>query len=519
MPRTLSEQEFNQVRQSVLQSAPPNMDEATFTRWVGPQFAAAIAEAETRPVSPQGSAIDRAASSFGTMINPLTAAQGIYQAVRHPIDTGTAILGQMGDQWSQGLDLAKQGRYVEGAGHMAAGSLPVIGPTAAQIGEQAASGDRAGAVGATAGLFAPMLVKPGLNALRRAAPEGLRATVAEHLEAKGAQRVADVMSPKIGANKTRFGNMADQVAPELAKNPDMAAWSRAGLQAKVQQAFEAAQTQLDEAADARNVGKAFDTKPILDALQEARNKLVAEPVDASRPIPSVENGVPQGRPIGETVEPKPNAPRIGAIDDVIAEVKQLGPIARYESLRRIRQAWDSVAKPIYNESMTADYLKVKGNALGAADATGALREHLATFEPATDAANQKYSLYKKANDVLTATAEVERTRPRVGRAIIARLTGTILGGEAGGTVGAAAGFVLGPTAESVLAAGGTTKIQTAQLMTRLAAAIRTGDVATVDSTLSRLQRMVPTSAVQISQQAGPIGAARQTGRPDTTAAR
>src|SRR5438034_57501 len=114
--RILSEQEFNQVRNAVLASAPPNMDEATFNRWIGPQMAGALQQAELT-AAPQGSAAGRFVSNAAAMLNPVTMASGLYQAVRHPIDTGTAIVGQMGEQLGQAKDAYQYGRYSEAAGH------------------------------------------------------------------------------------------------------------------------------------------------------------------------------------------------------------------------------------------------------------------------------------------------------------------------------------------------------------------------------------------------------------------
>src|SRR5207247_10371873 len=124
-------------------------------------------------------------------------------------------------------------------------------------------------------------------------------------------------------------------------------------------------------------------------------------------------GGPTG-PLGADVVPGPNAARVAVIDQAVDELRQLGPEARYEPIRRIRQAYDSQAKTVYSPSVTADYLKAHGGKLGAADGTGTLREGLARWDPKTAAANSQYSLYRTANDVLEATAEVERTRPKVG---------------------------------------------------------------------------------------------------------
>jgi hypothetical protein len=221
----------------------------------------------------------------------------------------------------------------------------------------------------------------------------------------------------------------------------------------------------------------------------------------------------QGRPLGNDVVPTPNKVRVAQIDKAINEIRQLGPVARYEPLRRIREAYDQPARAKYAAAVTPDYLKKMGEANGAADVTGTLREALARFDPETAKANAEYSLYRKADDVLTATKEVERTRPKVGRQIMARLTGSVIGEQAAGLPGAAAGFVLGPALDAAVSSGVTTKLQTARLMTRLADAIRRGDVGHVSSLSYELKRLAAQGAIvqatsPSESQGQPIGASR-----------
>lgn len=542
--RTLSEQEFNAIRDRVLAAAPDGLSEADFQRYIGPAMAQAIGEAENLPPTPEGGAVGRFAAGAAEMLNPIEMVKGAAQAVRHPIQTGTAIVGAMGDQWSRAAEAAREGHYSEAVGHAVAGSIPLVGPAAAEIGERIGEGDIAGGLGTTAGLLTPFGVKPAVQGVRRAIPAGARQAAAGALEKGAANRVAGVMSPQVGPNKTRFGGMAEQVAPEIAANPQMGAWSRTGLQNQVEAGFDDAARALDDAADARLTARTFDTKAIVEALKTGRQKLVAEAVEGSRLVPTlrgpggrptpagptrnVQSGqmqqapTKQGRPIGQDVEPAPSAARIAAIDQVISEIQQLGPVARYEPLRRIRAAWDQVAKQKYNPSMTADFMKKTGEASGAAEATGVLRQHLAKFEPATATANAQYSLMKTARDVLKATEEVERTRPRVGRQIMARLTATVGMGAAAGTPGAITGFLFGPAVEAALSAGVTTKIQTARLMSRLATAIRKGDVGHVTSLTSQLRRMAPTGAVlteRTTTAMAPVAAEDSTNAPATGAQR
>lgn len=157
MPRTLGEDEFNTVRDAVLKAAPAGLSEAEFYRYIAPKFQEALGVAENSSAPVTGSSVGRFLSGAAEMLNPVTAVTGIANAVMHPIDTATGMVNQAGQQFSQAKDLAQQGRYVEAAGHAAAGAIPVIGPAAAAAGEQIAGGDIAGGLGKGAGMLAPVL--------------------------------------------------------------------------------------------------------------------------------------------------------------------------------------------------------------------------------------------------------------------------------------------------------------------------------------------------------------------------
>lgn len=476
------------------------------------------------PAQPEGSATGRFLSNAGAMLNPITAAQGIYNAVRHPLDTGAAILQAQGEQFGKAGDAFREGRYSEAIGHGAAGVVPLVGPAAAAAGEQIGSGDVAGGLGAAAGMLipvgAPAALRGAVRGTRAVMSPTARAAAATSLEQSAAGRVADVISPKVGANKTRFGNKAEGVAPQLAKDlaEDGAPWTREGFHAQVGERLTAAEQGLDAASDARLSARTFETKPLIDALLEKRRALTAEAVEGSRPIPTVHGpgGVPtpsgmtrnvssgqmqrtltkEGRPLGEDVVPGPNAGRVAVLDQAIDELRQLGPVTRYEPIRRIRQSYDGPAKAVYSPSMTADYLKAQGGKLGAADVTGTLRDTLAKWDPETAAANADYSLYRTADDVLEATREVERTRPRVGRVIAARVFGTVTGGQLGGAAGAAMGYVGAPLLDAGAAMGLTTKLKIAGLQQQLANAIRGGHVEHAMSLTEKLARLAKSPRTQ-----------------------
>jgi hypothetical protein len=160
--------------------------------------------------------------------------------------------------------------------------------------------------------------------------------------------------------------------------------------------------------------------------------------------------------------------------------------------------------------MTADFLKAQGGKLGAADVTGVLRDHLAKLDPQTATANAHYNLYKTADDVLEATREVERTRPKVGRRIMARVLATTVGEHAGGPAGAVVGFVAAPAVDAAMSSGLTTKLQTARLMTKLATAIRAGDEGYVISLTSQLKRLGTQAVTVTGRSTSPTGYQTQT---------
>ena len=194
--RTLSESEFEAIRQRVLSAAPKGMDEAGFNRWFTPRFDGAIAEAEQLPEA-RGGAAGRFVGNAASALNPVAMAQGIYGAVRHPIDTAQAVIGQQADQFGKAKQAFSEGRYSEAAGHGVASALPMIGPAAANAGEQIGSGDVAGGLGAGVGLLAPVVAaRPLVNAAGKAigktavplARSAIKPTVAQMRQGAGASQ-------------------------------------------------------------------------------------------------------------------------------------------------------------------------------------------------------------------------------------------------------------------------------------------------------------------------------------------
>lgn len=524
MSRTLSEAEFNRIKQQVYAALPVGLTEAEFNRRAPSALAAALAEAENVPAVPEGSAASRFASNLSAQVNPVAIARGLYESVKSPEAVTRTLEGLVAASKAQGqqaLQAGREGRYVEALGHGAA-MLPLIGPAAAAAGEQIASGDIAGGLGTGTGLIAATLAPSAAKAGMARLPS--RAAVAEGLQAGAESRVASVMAPA-GRSKTniRMGNKAAAVAPELLKEADLTrTWTREGLHQNVSAAFDDAAAALDAAHDARLSTRSFDTKPLVDALLEKRRQLTSEAIQGSgMSYQQVTVGgqpattwIKQHGPLGGNVVPGPNAARVAQIDQAIAEIRQLGPLARYEPLRVMRAAYDIPAEVTYNPSVTADFLTKQGGARGAADVTGVLRDFLAKHEPATATANARFSLMKSAQDVLAATAELERVRPAVGRRIMQSFVGSVSGGAIAGLPGVAVGAMVGPVIDAAMSAGLTTKLQTARLMQELATALRNNNPRAAASVGARLRQRVPQLGSLLAQQAAVPAGAAGPGRPE-----
>lgn len=435
-----------------------------------------------------GGPVRRFVSSAARTVLPSTTPsdyiEGPIRAVTHPLDSLALLLSAVKDAHVGTAEKAmERGGAVmrgdlsaipEALGYGAATVFPLVGPAAAAAGEQIGSGDVAGGLGATTGLLSGSAVRPTVRATA-GARSSARTTIATKADAMSRDRLADVMAPKVGPNKVRFGNQAAEVAPKLARETGMGAASREGLQAKVETKLAEAEAALDAAANARNAKKVYPTKPIIDDLKKKIGR---------RTAPTARAG---GVKAGEDVVPAPNRARVAQIEQAIRELEQLGPYASYEALRRIREAYDGPAKAVYSPSMTADYLAKSGEKTGAADVTGVLREKLSAMDPRTAKANADYALYKSAADVLRATEEVQRTRPTVGRKMLtSAITGSV-GTTVHPGVGTAIGLALGPIVDEALNAGLTTKIATARLLARYADAVRRNQSQQASALLSQMK--------------------------------
>lgn len=165
MPRTLTEQEFNAIRDQVLSKLPDGLTEVEFQRVVGPAMEQAIGIAENSPAPLTGSAMWRALGAFWQRLpNLVDVVKGTAEtaaAVMAPAVFAPRVIQGQAQQSRAMLEKARAAPTLsEKVGYGAAAVLPG-GAGFAEAGEdvsaRVATGDYAGAAGAVTGALAPVL--------------------------------------------------------------------------------------------------------------------------------------------------------------------------------------------------------------------------------------------------------------------------------------------------------------------------------------------------------------------------
>lgn len=453
------------------------------------------------------SALDRFLRSAGQQLDPIAAASGLWQTVRHPVDTIFSVADTTAANLKDMKDALLQGRGND-ARRALVGAVPLFGPAVQSALDQGQEGDVAGMLGSLTGLALPLTspIKRAGQLARAVAPTAAEATALK-MEGVAARKAADVITPQRGANQARFATRAQKIAPELLDSGALNTWSRTGAADNVFAGLQDAKAALDDVVDARwaspeiaakrATGEFYNPDPLLKVLKQKRDALYAEPIEGSRfpkrsepaagmtradqleggtlEVPT-RAGAKVAEPIGTRVLPPNKVARLEQLNLAIKQIEQLGPQVPYESLRQLRQDFDITANQKYYGAIAPDLMiKAKGAAEGAADVTGAMREHLASLDPATAEAYAKYSLYKSADDLRQAVETSNIGRPHRGSTIAARLIGAGVGAKAAGIPGAVGGYVLGPILEAGMELGVTPKLKLATALNDMADAIRVGN--------------------------------------------
>lgn len=423
---------------------------------------------------PEGSAAGRFVRGVWQNVNPISIAQGLYQGVTHPVDTYNNMVDASAQQFGAAREAAQQGRYSEMLGHGAAAVLPVVGPAAANAGEQIASGDIAGGLGASAGLIAPFAVA---GAARGRVAAQARAGVPAALEREAAQQVSQrVLAP----GSVKFKGKAEAVAPEILRRGMKG--GREDLRGAAEEGMAAAGQQIDDVIAAGGGPKAgVIVDPVIAQLQRRIDDLTVN----GEAIKGAEGRVAGLRARIEQLQrvsvPARQRPGMTAPGQVPTSPRYA---LSFEDVRKIRDEQYRLAEEARGyERMGNPHMSDEGFA--ARETGSAIRQELANLSPDLAAANADYTFFKTLGDVLD---------PAQGRPKVSAPSQGITGGAA--TSGAVAGALAGPKAAFVLGvvrpwiqrmrSEPAWQLADAHSKMQLAEAIRRGDLTTAQALMTRI---------------------------------
>ena len=311
-------------------------------------------------------------------------------------------------------------RLSQAAGHAVAGALPVVGPAAANVGEELGTaladpnGDVATPLGKGFGLVAPAIAAGGASLAGKVADAtGATDAIAGGLRNSASDSYSRVLNPTTKANKA----ITQRIAPELADR-GVVAFSRKGIQNQAAANIQKFGQQISDAYDALPPNA---TVP-LDSIVQHMDKAAGD----SFTIPDA-NGVEV--PMGPLA--KQGLSHVEDLKDALASVAQRDPstgemVIPVDKVRKLRQYTDGVAAMAnrYAGAQLADESQAAAHGMAA----DAMRAELAQRFPDINKLNQEYSFWKDVHKVVSDT--------------INRKTGQAppLGEQLAGAAGAAAGF-------------------------------------------------------------------------------
>ena len=473
--RVLSEGEFNTIKDALLKAAPEGLTEEQFHRWIGPRLDGAIAEAENSNAPVSGGALRRLLQNAGSVLNPITIAQGAAHAVMNPGDTYNALVDASADQFNKARDAFGEGRFVAGVGHGAAGVLPGMGPAAADTGEQIRSGDIAGGLGALAGVLVPF---GAARAVRARVASQARRGVPATLEREAAQQVSQrVLAP----GNVRFKGKAETIAPEILQRGMRG--GREVLSEAADEGMLAAGTRIDDAIAA---GGGQQSGVVLDPIVARLLRKIDDLTINGEPIKGAEGRVAGLRAridqLERTAKTKPQQSGIVPAGQAPPPTRALS----FEDLRKYRDEQYRLADEA-RAYERAGNPALSDEGFAARETGSAIRQEFADLSPDLAAANADYTFFKTLGDVLD---------PAQGRPKVTAPSQGITGGAA--TSGAVAGSLISPKVAFALAvvrpwiqrmrSEPAWQLADAHSKMRLADAIRRGDVPTAQKLMVRISQ-------------------------------
>lgn len=290
----------------------------------------------------------------------LANAQGPIEQAKAAYGVGKGIVEAQVDQGKKAYESYKQGDLIEGAGHALAAGVPLVGPAAAEAGEEIAEGNIGYGLGKATGLVGQVLVPSGAG---RAA-EGVAAAAPVKIAAAEA-KYASTFGKKNAA-------LAEKLAPEM-MDRGMVVSEGAGLADQAGQAASAIDVDalVQQAAAS---GQKLDVQPILQRIQQAQ---------------ADEFHVVNGQSVPKSPESQAIADSLQEYSDILAQhADSAGKIDPVQALE-LRRTWE--AKPGERNFYTNPNLKVSDPMKVRMEAADSVRPEINTL-PGVGAANAEKSL-------------------------------------------------------------------------------------------------------------------------------
>lgn len=465
--RTLSADELTAIENEVADKLPKGLSDTEFDRLFGPAYEQAVGIAENSPAPLKGSAMSRALSGIWQNLNPVSIAQGVYQAARHPLDTAQTVFV---DQPSAQLEKAKAAPTGwEKAGYLAS-AVPVVGPMAASAGEAIAAGDVAGGVGQGVGLVAPFAATAGARAMRAGqASRGVPAL----LERQAVQQVADrVLAP----GNVAFRGRAQQVAQGVLDRGMTG--GRDALREAADLGMQESGAAIDAAVNAAGGSRSgVVINPIVAQLQRRIDELTVN----GQPIRGAEDRVAGLQARIQQLQQSAQTQPANSVRPPMAPAQAMS----FDDLRKVRDEQYRQAAEAKAYQRNGDP-KLADEAFAAAETGSAIRQEFGRLAPDLAAANADYTFFKTLGDVLDpAQGRPKQTTPTSGVTGGKRTVGAVVGMAAGSPM---AGFVLSTVLPWIedLKARPEWQLADAQAKIRLARAIQDGNIGRARSLMAKL---------------------------------
>lgn len=513
--RVLSEQEFNAVKQRVLDAMPPGLSEAEFNRQAGPRLAQALAEAEAQPAS--SNAIRRYKvtdpATGKTLVlsgdSPPTEQEleEIFRTVGEPAahgartwtDTATdvavgAVKGFGNTAYGLGKllhDYTPIGRIsdaIQPGAFEERNKPPELTPTntpqkigyyGEQIGEfftptgvtgklaKAAEVGKSGVLSLAQGASPTAAgISAGLTALMPGAGATARASDAlEHSAQK-------TMAQALGATKEWAKVEAAKLAPQMLQRG--IGGSRPAMLATAKEAAKRVGANLEQAYQAAAAaGQTVPTNIVQGNLQLAADALkVRVPSGALITVPGTERVVS----------------KLTELADFVAS---LGPDIPVDQAAQIKRTWDHVVSKagLFGPKATASATD-SADAWAIREAAGSFRT-LLNSDPTIQALNKELSFWTGLKNVLKETEK--RTQAQRGGLTdaIRGAGGAAAGAITGGPLGAAAGGFATQQLSKLMASPAWKSQVSAPMKHALADALASGSAGRIISAVSRITASLP----------------------------